>query len=145
MKNDDTMTPIKRLILASDDDPWRVESSRSLSWRLIQRSHAWRPPTDVLETEDGYVVVVDIAGMRGAEFAVTFERQMLSIRGVRTDSHARKTYHQMEIDYGEFATEMEIPVQVDESQVDATYGDGFLRVYLPKAQAKSISITDKTD
>lgn len=106
----------------------------------MRRSHSWRPPTDVCETEDAYLVLVEIAGMRDAEISVTFDRRSLTIKGTRTDTSSRKAFHQMEIAYGEFATEAEVPSGVDTSAIEATYSDGFLRVVLPKSKAKSIKI-----
>ncbi len=126
----------------TEEDPWPTEPTRISGWRLVRRSHVWRPPTDVLETEEAYIVVVEVAGMRGADFNVNYNRRILSIHGTRTDTSARKAYHQMEIAYGEFATEARIPVAIEASQIEATYNDGFLRVVLPKAKPKEISIED---
>ncbi len=123
----------------SDDDPWQVGD---LGWQIRRSSHGWRPPTDVLETDDAYIVVVEIAGMRGADFNVTFEGHILTIRGSRNDSNERKAYHQMEIDYGEFITEVHMHVPITASAIDASYSDGFLRIQLPKASPKKIEIED---
>lgn len=131
------------LMPRDEEDPWRSGSPRDLGWRVLRHSQAWRPPTDVLETEQAYVVLVEVAGMRGAEFTVIFESPVLSIRGVRSDANVRKAYHQMEIDYGEFATEVQVPVKIDAEHIQASYSDGFLRVTLPKARAKRVPIDDQ--
>jgi HSP20 family protein len=123
----------------SEEDPWQAGN---LGWQIRRSSHGWRPPTDVLETESAYVVVVEIAGMRGSDFKVTFEGHILSIRGARHDSNARKAYHQMEIDYGEFLTEVHVHAPVVADNIDASYSDGFLRIQLPKASPKKIDIED---
>ena len=128
------------LMPRDDDDPWGAESLRSMGWRVLRQSQAWQPPTDVLETDDAYIVVVEVAGMRGSEFTVTFESPILSIRGVRSDANVRKAYHQMEIDYGEFASEVRVPVKVEAENIQASYSDGFLRVTLPKARPKRVPI-----
>jgi HSP20 family protein len=131
-----------KLELLAEDDPWPVEPTRISGWRLVRRSHAWRPPTDVLETDEAYVVVVEVAGMRGADFSVTYNQRVLSIQGIRADTSHRKAYHQMEIAYGEFASEVRIPVPIETSEIEATYNDGFLRVILPKAQSRDVPIGD---
>jgi HSP20 family protein len=131
-----------QLLFASGDDPWHGQPNPVSGWRLVKRTHAWSPPTDVLESEEAYVIVVEIAGMRGSEFSVTFDRQLLSIRGTRMDTTARKAYRQMEIAYGEFATEVEVSSPINTSDIEATYSDGFLRIVLPKAQPRQISISD---
>ncbi|HKZ54238.1 MAG TPA: Hsp20/alpha crystallin family protein [Anaerolineales bacterium] len=129
------------LMVSGEDDPWNRETAGWSAWRLQQRSHLWRPPTDLLETAEVFIVLVEIAGMKGAEFSVSFERQVLSIRGTRGDTGGLKAYHQMEIGYGEFVTQVRIPVPVDAEGIEAAYQDGFLRVVLPKAQAKRIPIS----
>jgi HSP20 family protein len=125
-----------------DDDPWGQNSLRGLGYRLVRRPHGWHPPTDVMETEDSFIVLVEIAGMRGSEFAVTYAEDGLTIRGVRAEGGERRAYHQMEIDFGEFVSEIHLPGAVDSSAIEATYSDGFLRVLLPKANPKEIRIED---
>lgn len=92
--------------------------------------------------EEAYVVMVEVAGMRGAEFVVTYNKKMLTIRGTRKDTSIQKAYHQMEIAYGEFATEVRIQAPIDASKIEATYNDGFLKVVLPKSRPRHISISD---
>lgn len=109
-------------------------------WRLISRPHAWRPPTDMYETEDAIIIKVEVAGMREADFTISLVERSLTIRGVRQDTSERRAYHQMEIAFGEFHTEVELPYLVIADKVEATYRDGFLRVILPKAQPKHIKV-----
>ena len=111
-------------------------------WRLSLRQHLWRPPTDVFETEDALVVRVEIAGMQEADCLVTLAERYLVIRGFRPDTTDRKAFHQMEIPFGEFSTEVELPFMVDAEQIDAVYRDGFLRVVLPKARPYEVKIED---
>jgi HSP20 family molecular chaperone IbpA len=47
----------------------------------------------------------------------------------------------MEINYGDFALEVRLPVPVDRDRIDASYTDGFLKVVLPKAQPRRISVS----
>lgn len=106
-------------------------------WRGQRHSGAWHPPTDLFENEDAYIVLVEVGGMRHGEFTVTYERQHLSISGVRRESEGVKVYHQMEVAYGDFLSEMRIPTPVVDEAIKATYGDGFLRIMLPKSKNSS--------
>ena len=115
----------------------------SVRLRLHSRSIAWRPPTDVFETEQDIVVRVEIAGMREEDFLVELTRRRLVVRGVRPDISEKRAFHQMEIRFGEFVTQVELPVQVVADQVEATYKDGFLQVVLPKIQARQIPFQKK--
>lgn len=110
--------------------------------RAGMRPHAWRPPTDVYETEDAIVVRVEAAGMREADFSVVLDGRLLSIRGARSDAAERRAYYQMEIPFGEFASEVELPAAVDTQAIEAVYKNGFLRVTLPKARPHKIGIEE---
>jgi HSP20 family protein len=112
------------------------------NWRLAVRSPAWQPPADVYETEQAIIVRVEIAGMREGDFSIELNGRSLSIRGTRPDLAERRAYHQMEIRFGEFLLEMELPAHVDIDQVQAVYNNGFLRVSLPIARPRQIPIIE---
>jgi HSP20 family protein len=113
------------------------ESSR---WRIISRPHAWRPPTDVYETENTIIIRVEIAGMHETDFSITLVGRNITIRGIRQDTSERRAYHQMEIPFGEFSTEFELPYVVNSNKVEAIYRDGFLLITLPITQPKHIKV-----
>jgi HSP20 family protein len=131
------------LRFGSEHEPASKPSGKKLHWRVVHQSHLWRPPTDIYEMESAFVVLVEVAGMRGREFHVTFDKKNLSIRGSRPDGKQKKAYHQMEIAYGDFATEVAVPVPVDVSTIEATYSDGFLKVVLPKKKPTRVHIKDE--
>lgn len=114
----------------------------SIRSRQSFRSHFWRPPTDVYETESALVVRVEIAGMNEAEFSIVLDGQTLLIRGVRAEPAERRAYHQMEIRFGEFATEIDLPYPVIVDQIEGSYSMGFLRIVLPKVPPKKIRIEE---
>jgi len=107
------------------------------------RQHIWRPPTDVYETELTFVVRVEIAGMQENGFSISLANRLLSIRGIRQEMPERRAYHQMEIFFGEFASEIELPGPVVAEEVTAEYLDGFLRLEFPKEQPRRIEVKDK--
>lgn len=114
--------------------------STSSSWRVTLRSHVWRPPTDVYETKDSVVVRVEVAGMREEDFSISLSGKDLVIRGNRPDITERRAYQQMEIIFGEFMSEVELPCDVDAEQVKAEYKIGFLRLEMPKTFPQKIII-----
>src|SRR5512139_1287103 len=75
--------------------------------RTGRRSHVWRPLTDVFETDEAFIVRVEIAGMEEAEISIELHERLMVIRGIRQDVPERRAYHQMEISFGEFLTEIE--------------------------------------
>jgi HSP20 family protein len=115
-------------------------STEGQRWRSNARHHAWRPLTDVFETDEALVIRVEIAGMRDAEFTISIVNRSLIIRGTRADTAERRAYHQMEIPFGDFNSEIQLPLPVVVDEVEAEYGDGFLRITLPKAKPQQIKV-----
>jgi HSP20 family protein len=80
--------------------------------------------------------------MREGEVSVNFDHHILSINGIRSEVPEKRAFHQMEIFFGEFSTDIEIPVAIDTAQIQAEYQDGFLRVFLPKEKPKKIHVKE---
>ena len=108
----------------------RRDILRMVNWQV--RSSVWSPPTDVYETDDAYIVRVEIAGAREENIDVTLENNTLFIRGNRHDTQGRRAYHQMEIQFGRFESVIGIPGSIDAEGAQVDYENGFLTIYLPK-------------
>ena len=111
-------------------------------WRVSSRQHAWRPPTDVYVTDEAVIVRMEIAGMRDGEFSISLEDHTLTVSGSRSDQPEQRAYHQMEIRFGEFRTEVGLHWPVDTDNIDAEYKDGFLRVILPITIPHNVEIQE---
>lgn len=116
----------------------RREIFHAVSWQVS--SSGWNPPTDVFETEADFIVRVEIAGMKDADFEVAIENQILMISGNRSEPNERRAYRQMEIRFGKFEIAVEISVPVEIERAVAEYKDGFLVVQLPKLSPKHIEV-----
>lgn len=121
--------------------PYAFGETGSGFWRLNVRT-PWRPPTDVYETEEVLIVRMEIGGMRESDFVIELDGRILSIRGVRPDANERRSYHQMEIRFGEFYVDIELPTTIYPDRVEATYQEGFLHLVMPKAFPKQIHIDE---
>lgn len=112
-------------------------------WGSLGKAPSWEPPTDVYENDAGLVIQVEIAGMREGDFSITMDERLLVIEGVRTDPEPKRAYHQMEIGYGEFRTEVYLPWSADPEHVEATYETGFLRVVIPRPPACHVPVAPR--
>jgi HSP20 family protein len=94
----------------------------------------WRPPTDVYETADELIVVMELAGVSEEDMAVTLFSDLLVVEGRRKQplSTEMNACHQLGIKYGDFRSEIHIPVPVDSEKVTAEYKNGLLKVSLRK-------------
>ena len=121
----------------------RREILQAIHWQV--RSSVWSPPTDVYEIEDGYVVKVEIAGMREDNFEVAIENNILMISGHRPDLPERRAYQQMEIQFGKFEIAVGLPAPVDMENATAQLRSSTasaVKVHLPFATAKKLRDTN---
>jgi HSP20 family protein len=109
-------------------------------WVVMRHAHAWRPPTDVYETDEAVVVRVEVAGMQETDFTVSLTERILVVTGSRQDPYPKVAYHQMEVRYGEFRTEVYLHWAVEKDAIEAIYADGFLQVTLPKVHPRRVSV-----
>lgn len=114
----------------------RRDVLHAVSWQV--RSSVWSPPTDMYDTEQAYIVRVEIAGMRDQDIDVVVDNNILTISGNRTDIPERRAYHQMEIRFGKFSTAVALPEAVGVDDAVAEYKDGFLTVTLPKSNRNKV-------
>jgi HSP20 family protein len=96
----------------------------------------WRPVTDVYETENEFVVRMEIAGMEAGDVEVLLHGRALTIKGVRRDPTpaGRKHFHKMEISLGPFERNVEIPSHIRITSTEARYESGYLMIVLGKGK-----------
>ena len=126
---------------------WFADESISNSpegqrWRGLNHPRVWRPLTDVYENEEAIVVRIEIGGMREEDFSVYLDEYRLIIAGNRVDIPERRAFYQLEIPYGEFSVEVELPIPVATQGIEAVYRDGILKIVLPKARSHLIKVKE---
>jgi HSP20 family protein len=100
----------------------------------------WQPPTDVYETDDSAVVIVEIAGLQEGDYQLSLTNRTLEITGQRRDPAAKLAYQQMEIRYGRFRTQVQLPWALEVSGQTAVYEEGFLKIRLRKAKVHRVPV-----
>jgi HSP20 family protein len=120
-----------------------VSRSASVSGRAGATSGHWVPNTDVYSTDEGLVIKVELAGMKGENLEITVEGNRLRIAGNRPDGcRAPKcSFLVMEISYGPFESVLELQPGYDLARAKATYMNGFLRIDVPAAQPQTAKLT----
>jgi HSP20 family protein len=118
-------------------EPWWGESVSGVG--------EWTPTLDLSETKDALIVKADIPGLESKDIQVTFQDQVLTIKGERKQETEQKDerFHRVERSHGVFTRAIRLPVAVDASKVSAAFKNGVLAVTLPKtpaAQGTSIHI-----
>jgi len=111
--------------------------------RVSYQNNNYRPPVDVMETAEEFLVRIEIAGVNENDFSIQFDQNILSISGSRQDVLKNYSFHQMEIHFGDFEVEIPIPRPIERNSINAEYKNGLLEISMKKATPKEIQITDK--
>lgn len=100
-------------------------------------AHAWRPVINAYRCETSIRICVDLAGVDRSDIDLVITGQRLSIRGARDvpepagEEDPVLQMIAMEIDYGPFEREMQLPDEVDIENVRAEQQNGLLWIHLP--------------
>ncbi len=95
---------------------------------------AWTPVTDVYETDDTFVVLVELPGLGQDAIDVRVDGDDLVVEGERRMEREQpgEHFHRVERSYGRFSRRFRLPSAVDRESVDAVYRLGVLTVRLAK-------------
>ena len=112
---------------------------------VIGRTVTTRPDADMYETENEFVVELDLAAAENGHVDVTFEQGVLSISGERRleNEETQAKYHVRERSWARFVRRFVIPSMIDASKVEASSDRGVLKVVMPKsveAKARKVEI-----
>ena len=112
----------------------RFSSSKPPAVRFSPQ--AWEPATDIYETEEEVVVIIDLAGVSSLDLSLAVENNVLFIGGQRQDKRpeCKRSYCQMEIAWGPFQRALPLPTRVDGDGASAEAHDGLVEVFLPKVK-----------
>lgn len=104
----------------------------AVTHRVRPSGRLWNPAADVYRSADGWMVKVDLAGVRAEDLAIEVFQSSLRIRGCRRDTFVRDgyTYQQMEITYSQFEKTIQFPTSIEEATVQHDYRDGYLIINL---------------
>lgn len=94
----------------------------------------WYPAADVYQTEEGWMVKVELAGVSPDEIEIEVAGNSLYIAGTRRDNFCQKgvSYHQMEITYSRFEKSLDFPASIEGAKLEYNYENGLLLIYLKR-------------
>jgi HSP20 family protein len=97
-----------------------------------------RPPVDVYETAQEFVLRAWLPGTRPDQLDITVEKGTLTVQAPIIDaapSDASVTWHRRELGQGRWALTLTLPADLDPERADAVLEHGVLTLRLPKAEA----------
>ena len=92
----------------------------------------WCPAADVYRSQDGWIVKVDLAGVKPADVDVIIDGDLLRISGSRRDATCGEgiSHYQLEITYSRFEKMIRFPRSIEHASIDRDYRDGLLILQL---------------
>ena len=94
------------------------------------------PAVNISETENNYHVELAAPGLKKEDFKLNLERNQLTISVEQSTNHEdnQKNYSKREYSYSSFVRSFTLPESADDSQIEATYTDGILRIDIAKRE-----------
>ena len=94
----------------------------------------WRPPVDLHETAEEYVITAEVPGIERSDLEIHARDGALTISGQRSEqTEACEQYHRIERGHGSFRRSFHLPSPIDEDRISADLRDGVLTIRCPKA------------
>lgn len=124
-----------------NDQPASEPSARA---ETVSQAPTFQPPTDVVETKDAVIMLIDMPGADPESLNVTLDKRILTVTA-RSISSPPPDYTLLHAEFedGNYERRFTLSDQVDGERIDAALKDGVLRLTLPKATpspAKKIEV-----
>lgn len=126
------------------DELWRQPGSTTSTADIAPR---FTPPVDLHESDDGYLISVDLPGVNEKDIKIDVSNGRLSISGERTHERREegKGFRRFERAHGRFERAFQLPQDVNQEKIQARFENGVLEVLVPKTEvAKPRSIQVET-
>ena len=94
----------------------------------------WQPLADIYRIRKGWLVKLDLAGIRLEDIEIKTKGNCLTIEGIRRGVQEEEStnYYAMEISYNRFRKSIELPVQLEEAEIKLDYRDGMLLIRIER-------------
>jgi len=94
------------------------------------------PAVNISESENNYHIELAAPGLKKEDFKLNLDRNQLSISVEQSADHQdeQKNYNKREYSYSSFVRSFTLPESADDSQINATYTDGILRIDIAKRE-----------
>lgn len=114
-----------------------LQDESSARWR----STSWQPRADIYQSDDAILIHVEAPGLRLEDVHLFHEPGRLIIEGARKRLACEENCRclQMEIEHGAFRRVLSLPLEVDESAIEARLDAGILEIVVPRRAARVLA------
>jgi len=99
------------------------------------------PAVNISESENNYHVELAAPGLKKEDFKLNLERNQLTISVEQSSDNQdnQKNYSKREYSYSSFVRAFTLPESADDSQINASYIDGILRIDIAKREEAKVA------
>lgn len=102
--------------------------------QLGETATGWSPLADLSETEEAYLVEVDLPGVKQKDVDIELHGKLLSVSGELKEKKRDGLLRHRTRRVGQFHYRVQLPDTVDADKVEAALSDGVLTVTIPKIE-----------
>jgi HSP20 family protein len=115
--------------------PWMRDVNRLFT----SEGNAFIPAADVLVSDDGVTVYMDVPGLTVEDLEIELENDVLTVRGQRpfpygSEADGGRTWRRIERGFGRFERSLRVPRGLNPESVEAALNDGVLILRIPKPE-----------
>ena len=136
------MTEENKSMVVQEQEMVETEGAERMSRRAT-----FIPRSDIYETDENIVIMVDMPGAREEFIDITIEKDILMING--TSTHGAPDGYDLvfaEFEAGNYERNFRLTDHINRDGIEAVFMDGVLKLTLPKAEeAKVRKIVVKSD
>lgn len=113
-------------------------------WTQVAGDDAWTALADVEETDDEFVVDVELPGVEKGDVDVALDGRRLTISAERKERERVGVLRHRTRRVGTYRFDVLLPAEVDDERIEANLTDGVLTVHVPKtvsARRRRIQVT----
>lgn len=94
------------------------------------------PGIDISETDEQFIITAEIPGVKKDDISIGLENSRLTISGERSfnSEEEQRKFHRVETKFGSFRRSFQLPDNIDEDSIEASYQNGMLNVEINKTQ-----------
>ncbi|NGP89614.1 Hsp20/alpha crystallin family protein [Fodinibius halophilus] len=112
---------------------------------LEDRGHDFTPSCDIIESDEEFVIKLDLPGLSKKEINIALKEHVLTVKGERvTKLDDEEVFRRQERSTGVFSRSFALPENVNTAETDALFRNGVLTITMPKSEvlndAQSIPI-----
>ncbi len=115
-------------------------SSESIGILSDRGNASWKPPLDIRENAECFVVELELPGINSETLVFETGENFLMVQGEKMNSSSKsfEASNRLERGYGHFERLITLPVKINQNRVDTVYENGVLNITLPKKEASPL-------